>query len=147
MALRYEIYGVKYKDELVYIGKTQYGMPKRRSKHKYEAFTQNYTDDFHAFIREVGWNNLEWLVIEKCNSQEEISNKEKYYIKQLKTRYNKQEKPFNVYDLDNNYIGEFSNIYKTGEALNINPKYISKCLHGNIKKTQGYIFKYVEEVI
>ena len=147
MALRYEIYGVKYKDELVYIGKTQYGMPKRRSKHKYEAFTQNYTDDFHVFIREVGWNNLEWFVIEKCNSQEEISNKEKYYIKQLKPRYNKQEKPFNVYDLDNNYIGEFSNIYKTGEILNINPKYISKCLHGNIKKTQGYIFKYVEEVI
>ena len=137
MALRYEIYGVKYKDELIYIGKTQYGMPKRRSKHKYEAFAQNYTDNFHAFIREVGWNNLEWLVIEKCNSQEEISNREKYYIKQLKPRYNKQEKPFNVYDLDNNYIGEFSNIYKTGETLNINPKYISKCLHGDIKKHKG----------
>ena len=86
-------------------------------------------------------------MIEKCNSQEEISNKEKYYIKQLKPRYNKQEKSFNVYDLDNNYIGEFSNIYKTGEVLNINLKYISKCLHGDIKKTQGYIFKYVEEVI
>ena len=66
--LRYEIYGVKYNNELVYVGKTQYGMPKRRGKHKYE----------------------------------------------------------------------------TAKILNINPKYISKCLHGDIKKTQGYIFRYIE---
>ena len=49
--MKYEIYGVKHNDELVYVGKTQYGMPKRRSKHKYEAYEELYSDPFHVFIR------------------------------------------------------------------------------------------------
>ena len=140
--MKYEIYGVKHNDELVYVGKTQYGMPKRRSKHKYEAYEELYSDPFHVFIRDVGWDNLEWYVIEKCNTQEEITQREKYYIKTLKPKYNKQEKAFYVYDLNNSYIGEFNNIYDTSKILNISPRYISKCLHGDKNKSHGYIFTY-----
>ena len=91
---KYEIYGDKYKGELVYIGKSAYGMCKRRSKHKYEAYTQKFKDNFHEFIRQVGFENLEWFVIEKCDSQHDIDIKEKEYIKKFNPKYNTPEKAF-----------------------------------------------------
>lgn len=137
-----EVYGVKYNGELVYVGKTQCGMLNRKNQHKSEAYNRLFSDPFHTFIREVGWDNLEWYVIEKCNSQEEITEKEKYYIKTLKPKYNKQEKAFYVYDLEGNFIGEFNNIYDTSKILNIEPRLISKCLSGDKNKSHGYIFTY-----
>ena len=142
MNKNYQVYGVKYNDELVYVGKTQYGMLKRRSKHKYEAYVKNFTDDFHVFIREVDWDSLVWYVIEECKSQEELSIKEKHYIRDLKPVYNKQEKVFYIYALDGSYIGEFSNVYDTAKVLNLDARAISRCLHGDKNKSHGYIFTY-----
>ena len=142
---RYEIYGVEYEGELIYIGKTQYGLPKRRSKHKYEAFVRLFKDDFHEFIRNVEWDKLQWFVIDNdiC-SQEELTQKEKYYIKKLYPKLNKQGRVFTCHLVDGTYVGTFSNIYDTGRELGINPRYISKNLHGDLKKTKGYVFTYKE---
>lgn len=142
MRKNYQVYGVKYNDELVYVGKSQYGMLKRRNQHKHEAYERNFTDDFHVLIREVGWDSLIWYVIEDCNSQEELSIKEKYYIKELKPTHNKQEKAFYIYALDGSYIGEFSNVYDTAKTLNMDARAISRCLHGDKNKSHGYIFTY-----
>ena len=139
---KYEIYGVKYKGELVYIGKSAYGMCKRRSKHKYEAYTQKFKDNFHEFIRQVGFENLEWFVIEKCDSQHDIDIKEKEYIKKFNPKYNTQEKPFYCYNINGGYkyIGKFSNIYNTSKILNIDARKISAALQNEAITKEGYIF-------
>lgn len=140
--MKCEIYGVKYNEELVYIGKSCQGMHKRRSKHKLEAYKYNFADDFHAFIREINWDDLVWYVVEECETPEEIAIREKYYIKTLKPKYNKQEKAFYVYALDGSYVGEFSNVYDTAKVLSLDARAISRCLHGDKNKSHGYIFTY-----
>ena len=139
---KYEIYGVKYKGELVYIGKSAYGMCKRKSKHKYEAYTKKFKDNFHEFIRQVGFENLEWFVIEKCGSQHDIDIKEKEYIKKFNPKYNTQEKPFYCYNVNGEYkyIGKFSNIYNTSKILNIDARKISAALQNEAITKEGYIF-------
>lgn len=137
---KYVIYGVKHNEKLVYIGKSAYGLCKRKSKHKYEAYTKEYKDIFHQFIREVGFDNLYWFVIENCKTQEEIDIKEKQYIKKLKPLYNTQEKPFYCYKVDGTYIGEFSNIYNTSKTLNIDARKISNSIKNKSKIKEGYIF-------
>jgi hypothetical protein len=48
------------------------------------------------------------------------------------------------YDLDNNFIKEFDNMFQITQELKIDKKYVSRVCLGNRKSTNGFIFNYKE---
>ena len=71
----------------VYIGQTVRGLHERRRKHNYSKEHSH----FHRAIRKYGKNNFKWKMLEECDSQEQLNNRERYYIKKynsLKNGYN-----------------------------------------------------------
>lgn len=64
----------------VYIGQTVQKLRRRRKKHISEALLNKNSYHFHGAIRKHGKSNFVWEVLEKCYSQEELNNRETYYI-------------------------------------------------------------------
>lgn len=57
----------------------------------------------------------------------------------------KKSKSFEVRKKDTNeFVGIWSNKFKCGRELNINPSHINSCCIGRRKQHKGYIFKFVE---
>lgn len=75
----------------IYIGKTVNKFSKRKSQHKYSAFKANSNTYFHKAIRKHGWDNFEWEIIDKANDNDELCEKEIYWI--------------NFYNSTNNNLG------------------------------------------
>lgn len=61
-----------------YIGKTIKSFKRRKSAHIYEA-NLGYDRPFHRAIRKYG-EDIKWEILEKCKSDEELRNRECYYI-------------------------------------------------------------------
>lgn len=69
----------------IYIGKTTQKINIRRNQHKYSALKTNSKSVFHKAIRKYGWDKFEWSVIDKADSEEELNNKESYWIRYYDT--------------------------------------------------------------
>jgi len=68
----------------LYIGKTIYTMDIRKKKHLSSVNTKkklNY--HFYNAIRKYGKENFKWEVIDVANTEQELNEKEKYWIKEL----------------------------------------------------------------
>ena len=68
--------GIIYKaenkiDGKVYIGKTTQEFKTRQISHKNDALTNRYKMYFHNAIREHGFNNFEWSVIDSAPNETE----------------------------------------------------------------------------
>ena len=64
----------------IYIGKTSYSLPERVSRH----ITANYT--FSKALKKYGLESFEFAIIDNSDSDEELSNKEIYWIKFYKSK-------------------------------------------------------------
>lgn len=63
-----------------YIGKTIKPLWKRRSDHKYEAFTRKRNSKFYVALREYGWENFEWEILAHSNTYKNLKILERKYI-------------------------------------------------------------------
>ena len=67
-----------------YIGITSRSLEKRMVEHKYGSTTpKSY---FHKAIHKYGMDNFEWLIIDECDTRDELNDMEVYYIKQYHSR-------------------------------------------------------------
>lgn len=93
MEKKYLIYKhTNIKNKKVYIGQTSFANPEKRwgvNGEKYKTCTYFY----HAILK-YGWDNFTHEILERDLSQEEASNKEKYYIRLYKS--NKKEYGYNL---------------------------------------------------
>ena len=64
----------------VYIGQTIKSLNKRKKAHLYNS-TKGYDNYLYRAIRKYGENNFKWEVLCECNSNDELNEKEQYYIK------------------------------------------------------------------
>ena len=67
----------------IYIGKTEINTQERWKQHCYVAFLQSHKDynfPFHRAIRKYGIKNFSIIVIDRSDSQQELSNKEVFWI-------------------------------------------------------------------
>lgn len=64
-----------------YIGLTTKSLEQRKSEHIYKAFNQNGNPVIHRALRKYGENSFTWEVIDTAETQEELSEKEIYWIK------------------------------------------------------------------
>lgn len=70
----------------IYIGKTIQSLNERKNQHyKKCEWERNPNSIFYKAIRKYGKENFEWGIIEKCNSEEELNQREKHFIKKFKS--------------------------------------------------------------
>lgn len=79
------------KDGKIYIGKTTQEFTKRQIRHKSDALQNRYKMYFHNAIREHGFENFEWSIIDTAENEKDLNDKEIYWIAEYKkthTLYN-----------------------------------------------------------
>jgi len=77
----------------VYIGQTTQGLEKRMKQHLYCVKKGHSSLVLYRAIRKYGQENFSWDIIDYCDSGEELSLQEMYYIK----KYKSVEKGYNLY--------------------------------------------------
>jgi group I intron endonuclease len=68
----------------IYIGQTIKSLHDRSLEHKSDAKRNNYC--FPNAIAKYGFENFSWETIESCSSQEQLDEKEVFWIKELKSQ-------------------------------------------------------------
>jgi len=170
---KYIIYKAISPSSKIYIGQTICGLTTRISQHKSEAKTTNKNRAFLSAIRKYGIENIKWEIIDYCNNEKDLDEKECHYIAKYDSYnngYNEtiggdkgskgfiyslelREKmsissggePFNVYSLDGQLINTYISQGICAKELNLNQKLISSCLRGKSYVHKGYIFIYCDE--
>lgn len=84
----YGAHGLIYKatnkiDGKIYIGQTIYTLRTRRREH--ERVVGIKTDYFHNAINKYGKENFNWIILDYAESQEELDEKEIFYIKKFRS--------------------------------------------------------------
>lgn len=67
-----------------YIGQTINSLKQRKKEHANDI--KRFNTVFCKALRKYGKENFKWKVIEKCNSLNKLNEREKYWIKELKTQ-------------------------------------------------------------
>lgn len=159
------MYGIIYKatnkiNNKVYIGQTIKSLQERIYAHVYRAkksLNITHTHFINA-IRKYGENNFIWEVIDSGENQEELNQKESYWIKYYNTienGYNIQEggqesssdkfvlacggKPFLAYRVNGEFLGEFINQRAFGKKYNIANTNISNLIQNKYNSCNGII--------
>lgn len=110
----------------------------------------------HRALQKYGSSNFSFDIIEEC-PQEELNDKEKYYIKYynslIPTGYNMtpggnsgtgitRRKKVLQYDLEGNYLKTFDSILEASRQTKINDSNISSCCKGNRNYAGGFQWRY-----
>ena len=119
----------------------------KRGHERQKAFYQNNNEKYYPDIEKLwneGYNIKE--IREKLNISQGMVTKglDKINIPR-QDRVNRGIKtkriPINQYDLNGNFIKEWSSSYEAGNALNINPRNIRAICNGKGKSYKGFIWK------
>lgn len=163
---KYIIYMATSPSNKRYIGYTTQSMKKRMYNH-YADSKRGVKYPLHNAINKYGYENILWEIIDFANNFEEIKTLEKYWILKLGTQkeYNiagggdgatglkrtrkqridksiaKGTKPFKVYTINNEYIGEWNSYTICSEDLKIGTgSSIKNCLKNKKALYDKYIF-------
>lgn len=82
-------------------------------------------------------DNLEWCSVSYNNC----------YGTRIQRVKDKVAKPILQFDLDGNFIKQYSSLREASKDLKIHPSNISHCATGKYKTCKGYIWKYKSEVM
>lgn len=159
------MYGIIYKvtnqqNEKVYIGQTIQTLAERKSKHYSKAKQENeYNTHFINALRKYPKESFIWEAIDEAQSQDELNNKEKYWI----NYYNSVEKgyntkdggetiivtekflkqcgshPFYAFDLKGNKLGEFLNQREFARQHHMSKGDIYRMLNNQLYYSNGVI--------
>jgi group I intron endonuclease len=175
-----EIYGYIYMienkvNQHKYIGQTARNVEDRIAEHikfsRYKKFNESRA--LYQAIRKYGTDNFKWKVIDTAQSQEELDEKESYWISyyntylgegynmspggQIEKKNHADEeisvglskmrggKEFVVYDLKGNFIKEMVSQTVFAEQVGCCVESINNCLKGIKTQIKGYILFYKDE--
>lgn len=79
--------------------------------------------------------NLEWCSVSYNNS----------YGTRIQRVKNKVAKPILQFDLDGNFIKQYSSLMDASRELKISPSNISQCANGKYKTCKGYIWEFAQK--
>ncbi len=158
------MYGIIYKatntlNNKVYIGQTTQDLNSRISSHKHRA---KYELDIHTHfinaLRKYGFENFIWEIIDQAENQNELDDKEKYWIQyydSINTGYNIQEggssmkseqflatcgcRPFVAYRTNGEYLGKFHSQKEFSRLYNIADTHVSDLVNNKLNSCNGYI--------
>lgn len=103
----------------VYIGQTHKTLEERMRRHKNDSKKQN--SYFYRAIRKYGWENFIWEIIDTANTDEELNEKEQYWIKFYNSSDNKNKGYNSTSGADNNYtITKYERLRRSERAKGSN---------------------------
>lgn len=150
-----------------YIGQTTRELKRRKNEHITQA--DNGSDlAIHQAIRKYGEGNFEWSIIDQAYNQEELDNKEIYWIDFYNTYYedgynmalggqfNLSDNPdemsemrggreFLIFDTDGNFIKETISQTEFADEIGVSPKTVNHVLMERKSSTKGYILIFKDE--
>lgn len=142
-----------------YVGKT-YNFKKRKNEHFYDI--DNNTP-FHRALKKYGKENFEWEIIDRAENENEILEKEIYWIKFLNTCiHSKKSNGYNItmggeggvswnskpvvqYDVSGNYVNEYLSCAHASIETGIGRHNIGDCANGITKQSGGFQWRYKDE--
>lgn len=160
------MYGIIYKvtnkvNNKIYIGQTTTSLKERMYHHVYRAEKEldiTHTHFINA-LRKYGKDSFIWEEIDYAENQQELNNKEIYWIKYYNTineGYNIQaggqnfdtdkfaetcgSKPFYAYKTNGEFVGEFINRKAFGRKYGVADTHIADVLNHKYNSCNGYIF-------
>lgn len=159
------MYGIIYKvtnkeNAKIYIGQTIQTLAERQAKHYYKARQINeYDTHFINALRKYPKESFNWEIIDNAESQEELDNKEKYWIKyynSVEEGYNTKDggetiiitdkflekcgsHPFYAFDLKGNKLGEFLNQREFARDHNMSKGDVYRMLQNQLYYSNGVI--------
>lgn len=143
----------------IYIGKT-YNFEKRRREHIYDIENEL---PFHRALKKYGTDNFEWEIIDTGISDNEIKEKEIYWIKKLNTcvhfpnsnGYNItlggeggvswNSRPVLQFDLDGNFIAEYVSCAHASVETGVQPHSINDCANERAGRAGNFQWKFKSE--
>lgn len=152
----------------LYIGSTKRPICERFGEHKRKLKNNKHSSYFlQEDVNLYGIDNFTFKVLENIENISEIRKIESQWIKTVKPEYNIKNvitnqidytpelrkkmsisqggRSFEVYNLDNAYIGTFDTQRECSRVLNIKQSNIYRCLKGETNSIKGYRFKYIGE--
>lgn len=159
------MYGIIYKvtnqeNNKVYIGQTIQSLQERKNKHYYKARQEkDYNTHFINALRKYPEESFTWEIIDTANSQDELDNKEKEWIKyynSVEKGYNTKDGgqtivvtdkflescgslPFYAFDLQGNLLEEFLNQREFAREYNMSKGDIYRMLNNQLYFSNGVI--------
>lgn len=143
----------------LYIGKT-YNFEKRKREH---ILDKNVDIPFHKALKKYGLENFEWEIIDTAESDEELIQKEIYWIRKLNTCVKfENSNGYNItlggdggfawnsrkiaqFSLDGKFIRCFDSSEQAQLFVNSNGSSVKGCANGRYKQAYGYIWKWFDE--
>lgn len=83
MSSKYNIYAAIFPNGKLYIGQTTRRLRDRREQHKNS--TKRHSYPFYNAIKKYGWENVDWKVLFRTSSIEELNYVERWYINKFNT--------------------------------------------------------------
>lgn len=167
-----EIYGVIYcavnvGNDKRYIGQTTRELKRRRNEHIAQANNGSELA-IHQAIRKYGEDSFKWSAIDQAYNQEDLDEKEIYWIDYYDTFYtggynmarggqfNLSDYPdemsamrggreFLVFDLDGNFVREVISQTEFADEIGVSPKTVNHVLMNRKNSTRGYILMFKDE--
>ena len=159
------MYGIIYKvtnqqNKKIYIGQTVQTLAERRNNHYYKARQVNeYNTHFINALRKYPKESFIWEAIDEAQSQDELNNKEKYWINyynSIEKGYNTKDggetivvtekflkqcgsHPFYAFDLKGNKLGEFLNQREFARQHHMSKGDIYRMLNNQLYYSNGVI--------
>lgn len=143
----------------VYVGKT-YNFEKRKREHIYDIDNDL---PFHKALKKYGVDSFKWEIIDYASTDEEIREKEIFWIKELNTcihspnsnGYNItlggeggvswNSRPVAQFSLEGVYIDTFISVASASILLGLDRKTILDAANGKYAQGCGYLWKYKDE--
>lgn len=143
----------------MYIGKT-YNFEKRKREHLYDI---DNGLPFHRALKKYGLDNFKWEIIDKSDSDEEIKEKEIYWIKKLNTCIHSENsqgynitiggeggvswnsRPIVQYDLNGKRINEYESCACASVQTGVDRHSILDCASGEYLTAGKFIWKFKDE--
>lgn len=121
------IYKVMFPNGKMYVGQTYRTLEKRKKQHENDMFKEDYP--FYRALRKYGVENTVWEIIDKAITIEELDEKERYWIRELRTYTGfRNSQGYNANlggnrnaifgPLDDVELKEFGNDYRAGMSKN-----------------------------
>ena len=145
----------------IYIGQA-IELQERYKKHKYNMFDMNHNEDFYIGLREYGFNNFSYEILEEFEifDQELLNKLECYYIEKYNSMrpngYNMvpggsngaglaKGKTVYQFDLYGNFIKSFSSAREASRQTGIDFSVICSCCRGEKINGKNYQWSYVKD--
>lgn len=143
----------------MYVGKT-YNFEKRKREHIYDIDNEL---PFHKALKKYGLDSFKWEIIDRATNEEDIKEKEIYWIKRLNTCiHEKNSNGYNItlggeggvswnsrpvvqFSFEGEYLEEFISVASAAILLGLDRKTILDAANGTYKTACGFLWRYKDE--